>query len=148
MENDFQEKNQDFGIISNRVAYYYKNIFNVEIVSLLYRKKNSERVKRVMQNGKMYLVELTNGYTAFGEKTRLARRIPEVGFIARIAKEEKEHNKTINDYIKEFTENGIYFDGKTIPQFIDTIEDVEKANEKKAEKAEKTEKAKTDKKTK
>lgn len=50
MENDFQEKNQDFGIISNRIAYYYKNIFNVEIVSLLYRKKNSERVKRVMQN--------------------------------------------------------------------------------------------------
>ena len=50
MENDFQEKNQDFGIISNRIAYYYKNIFNVEIISLLYRKKNSESVKRVMQN--------------------------------------------------------------------------------------------------
>ena len=111
-------------------------------------KSYQETIKRVMQNGKMYLVELTNGYTAFGEKTRLARRIPEVGFIARIAKEEKEHNKTINDYIKEFTENGIYFDGKTIPEFIDTIEDGEKANEKKAEKAEKTEKAKTDKKTK
>ena len=104
-------------------------------------KSYRETIKRIMQNGKLYLVELADGYTAFCEKSRLARRIPEVGFIARIAKEEKEQNKTINDYIKEFTENGIYFDGKTIPQFIDTIEDVEKANEKKAEKAEKTEKA-------
>lgn len=50
MENDFQEKNQNFGIISNRIAYYYKNIFNIEIVSLLYKKKNSEKIRRIMQN--------------------------------------------------------------------------------------------------
>lgn len=111
-------------------------------------KRYRETVKRIMQNGKLYLVELADGYTAFCEKSRLARRIPEVGFIARIAKEEKEQNKTTNDYIQEFVANGIYFDGKTIPQFIDTIEDVEKVNEKKVEKTEKTEKTETDKKTK
>ena len=35
-------------------------------------------------------------------------------------KEEKEQNKKVEDYIKEFKENGIIFDGKTIPEFIDT----------------------------
>ncbi len=50
MENNFQEKSQNFGIISNRIAYYYKNIFNIEIVSLLYKKKNSEKIKKIMQN--------------------------------------------------------------------------------------------------
>lgn len=39
---------------------------------------------------------------------------------SRIAKEEKEQNKKVEDYIKEFKENGIIFDGKTIPEFIDT----------------------------
>lgn len=102
-------------------------------------KTYQDTIKRIMQNGKLYQVELSDGYTAFLEKTRLARRVPEIGFIARIAKEEKEGNKTLKDYIKEFKENGIACDGKTIPQFIDTIEDVKAREEKEAEKAKKTE---------
>lgn len=98
-------------------------------------KSYQETIKRVMQNGRLYQVELADGYTAFLENTRLARRVPEIGFIARIAKEEKEGNKTLNDYIKEFKQNGISFDGKTIPQFIDTIEDVKARQEKEAKKA-------------
>lgn len=112
-------------------------------------KSYQDTIKRVMQNGRLYQVELNDGYTAFLEKTRLARRVPEVGFIARIAKEEKEGNKTLEMYLKEFKENGIAFDGKTIPQFIDTIEDVKAREEKEAEKAKKAEtKDKTSKETK
>lgn len=102
-------------------------------------KTYQDTIKRIMQNGKLYQVELSDGYTAFLEKTRLARRVPEIGFIARIAKEEKEGNKTLEMYLKEFKENGIACDGKTIPQFIDTIEDVKAREEKEAEKAKKTE---------
>jgi hypothetical protein len=107
-----------------------------------------DAVKRVMQNGRLYLVELNKDYTAFGETSRLARRVPEVGYIARIATEEKANGYDTEHYIKEFKQNGIAFDGKTIPQFIDTIEDVkakaEKEAEKEAKKAEKETKTKTE----
>ena len=52
---------------------------------------------------------------------------------SKIAKEEKEQNKKLDDYIKEFKENGIAFDGKSIPEFIDTIKDVKARKEKEAE---------------
>ena len=46
------------------------------------------------------------------------------GYESTIGNVEKEQNKKLEDYIKEFKENKISFDGKTIPEFIDTIEDV------------------------
>lgn len=101
-------------------------------------KSYQNAIKKIMQNGRLYQVELTDGYTAFGENTRLARRVPEIGYIARIATEEKESGKKLEDYIKEFKANGIAFDGKSIPQFIDTIEDVKAREEKEANKTEKT----------
>lgn len=45
-----QERNEKFSIISNRIAYYYKEVFNIEIVSLLYKKKIAENFKKTEKN--------------------------------------------------------------------------------------------------
>lgn len=42
-----QQRNEKFSIISNRIAYYYKEVFNVEIVSLLYKKEVAERIQKM-----------------------------------------------------------------------------------------------------
>lgn len=88
-------------------------------------------IKTITQEGRIYTVELNDGYTCYNEKSRKARRVPEIGFIARIATEQKGNEKANEEYLKEFKANGIWSDGKNIPEFIDTIEDV-KAREAKA----------------
>lgn len=97
-------------------------------------KKYRDAVKSIKDDGRIYLVELNKDYTAFGQTKRYARSIPEIGFIARVATEEKELGKGYNDYIKEFKENKIVFDGKTIPTFIDIADKKQKEEAKKAEK--------------
>lgn len=79
-----------------------------------------DTIEKVEKKGSYYFITFSKDYTAFCEKERIARSVSEVQWFSRIAKEEKELNKTLNDYIKEFKENGIIFDGKTIPEFIDT----------------------------
>lgn len=91
-------------------------------------------IKKIMSAGRYYEVEMNDGYKSLGQAKRIARRVPEIGFIARCAIEEK-NGKGYNDYVKEFKENNIAFDGIKIPQFIDTKEDKVKAEEK-AKKAE------------
>ncbi len=110
-------------------------------------KNYREMISKVIKEGKLYRVVLADDITCFGQKERMARTNPEIGAIARWAKEEKE-GKTLDAWFKEFKENGIAFDGKTVPEFIDTIEDVKKAEEKKAEAEKKAEekKAKAEKK--
>jgi len=81
-------------------------------------------IKTITQEGRIYTVELNDGYTCYNEKSRKARRVPEIGFIARVATEQKGNEKANEEYLKEFKANGIWSDGKTIPEFIDTIEDV------------------------
>lgn len=88
-------------------------------------------IKTITQEGRIYTVELNDGYTCYNEKSRKARRVPEIGFIARVATEQKGNEKANEEYLKEFKANGIWSDGKNIPEFIDTIEDV-KAREAKA----------------
>ena len=85
-----------------------------------------ETIGKVEKEGNLYYITFSKDYTAFGQKERKARKVTEVLWYSRIAKEEKEQNKTITDYIKEFKENGIAFDGKTIPEFIDTKKDLAK----------------------
>lgn len=99
-------------------------------------KSYQNAIKTIKSVGRYYIVEMSEGYTCMGMSSRVARRVPEIGFIARCATEEK-LGKGYNDYVKEFTENKIAFDGKAIPQFIDTLEDVKKNNEKAKVKAEK-----------
>lgn len=89
---------------------------------------------KVEKEGSIYYITFAEGYTAFGQKERKARKITEVLWYSKIAMEEKEQNKKLEDYLKEFKENGIAFDGKTIPEFIDTIKDVKARKEKEAEK--------------
>lgn len=79
-----------------------------------------DTIEKVEKKGSYYFITFSKDYTAFCEKERIARSVSEVQWFSRIAKEEKELNKTLNDYIKEFKENEIIFDGKTIPEFIDT----------------------------
>ena len=88
-------------------------------------------IKKITQEGRIYTVELNDGFTCYNEKVRKARRVPEIGFIARVATEQKGNEKANEEYLKEFKANGIWSDGKNIPEFIDTIEDV-KAKEEKA----------------
>lgn len=87
-------------------------------------------IKKITQEGRIYTVELNDGYTCYTEKVRKARRVPEIGFIARVATEQKDEKKTVEEYLKEFKANGIWSDGKTIPEFIDTVEDVKTKQEK------------------
>lgn len=88
-------------------------------------KKNGyeKALGKITKMGTIYIIEFAEGYTAFGEKIRKARRLAEVQWYSRIATEEKNTGKSVKDYLIEFKENGIIFDGKTIPEFIDTVED-------------------------
>lgn len=88
-------------------------------------------IKKITQEGRIYTIELADGYTCYNEKVRKARRVPEIGFIARVATEQKGNEKSNEEYLKEFKANGIWFEGNNIPEFIDTVEDV-KAREAKA----------------
>jgi len=97
-------------------------------------------IKSVIKEGKIYVITFNDGYTAFLSKTRKARTIGEVVWLSRIATEEKEKGYDLKHYIEEFKENNIAFDGKTIPEFIDTVEQVEKRKAKEAKEAEKQEK--------
>ena len=96
-------------------------------------------IKKVIKEGKEYVITFNEGYTAFLSKTRKARTIGEVVWLSRIATDEKANGYDLAHYIKEFKENKIAFDGKTIPEFIDTIEQVEKRKAKaEADKAKET----------
>jgi len=90
-------------------------------------------IKKITQEGRIYTVELNDGYTCYNEKVRKARRVPEIGFIARVATEQKGNEKANEEYLKEFKANGIWFEGNKIPEYIDTVEDV-KARQEKAKK--------------
>ena len=92
-----------------------------------------QTLEKVEKEGNMYYITFADGYTAFCQKQRKARKLTEVLWYSKIAKEEKEQNKTLADYIEEFKTNNIDFDGKTIPEFIDKKENA-KTQSKKVEK--------------
>lgn len=48
--NLFTERDNNFGIISNKTAYYYSKVFNIEIVSLLYKKKVADQINNIMKS--------------------------------------------------------------------------------------------------
>ena len=79
-----------------------------------------QAIEKVEKEGNLYYITFAEGYTAFLQKERKARKFTEIKWYLKIAKEEKEQNKKLEDYINEFKANKILFDGKTIPEFIDT----------------------------
>ena len=115
-----------------------------EMVDRCYSKvKGYEKsIKSVIKEGKEYVITFNDGYTAFLSNVRKARTIGEVVWLSKIATEEKEKGYDLAHYIKEFKENKIAFDGKTIPEYIDTIEQVEKRKAK--EEAQKAKETKTE----
>ena len=48
--NFFTERDNNFGIISNKIAYYYNKVFNIEIMSLLYKKKIAAQINDMMKS--------------------------------------------------------------------------------------------------
>lgn len=100
-------------------------------------------IKSVIKEGKIYTITFNTGYTAFLSNVRKARTIGEVVWLSKIATDEKANGYDLAHYIKEFKENKIAFDGKTIPEFIDTIEQVEKRKAKAEADAKKAEETKT-----
>lgn len=99
-------------------------------------------IKKVVKEGKEYVITFNEGYTAFLSNVRKARTIGEVVWLSRIATDEKANGYDLKHYIEEFKQNNIAFDGKTIPEYIDTIEQVEKRKAK--EEAQKAKEAKTE----
>lgn len=99
-------------------------------------------IKKVIKEGKEYVITFNEGYTAFLSNTRKARTIGEVVWLSRIATDEKANGYDLKHYIEEFKQNNIAFDGKTIPEYIDTIEQVEKRKAK--EEAQKAKEVKTE----
>ena len=83
-------------------------------------------IKSVIKEGKIYTITFNEGYTAFLSNVRKARTIGEVIWLSKIATDEKVNGYDLEHYIEEFKQNKIYFDGKTIPEFIDTIDKVNK----------------------
>jgi len=103
-------------------------------------KKYAEAVAKVEDDGKEYIITFAEGYSAFGQKTRKAKNIPGVMWYSKVATEEKADGKLdMEKWSTYFKENNVVWDGKNIPEYILTKEQIEKANTKKAEKTEKTE---------
>lgn len=105
---------------------YTKDIEKVDVTKEMKNKcfkktKGYENtIGKVEKEGTIYYITFAEGYTAFGQKERKARKVTEVMWYSKIATEEKEKGFNLESTLKEFKDNGIIFDGKTIPEFIDT----------------------------
>ncbi len=89
-------------------------------------KHYEKSIKKVTKEGNIYVIEFAEGYTAFTKKIRKARKIGELKWYSQIATEEKTNGYDLNHYIEEFKQNNIVFNGKDIPEFIDTKKDLAK----------------------
>ncbi len=97
-------------------------------------KKYAEAIAKVEKEGSVYEITFNEGYTIFGQKTRKAKNIPGIMWYSRIATEEKEEGKfDIEKWRKYFTENKVVWDGKNIPEYILTQEQIDKENKPKKE---------------
>ena len=65
----------------------------------------------------------------FGQKTRKAKNIAGIMWYSRIATEEKEEGKfNFEKWKKNFNDNKIVWDGKNIPEYILTQEQIDREN--------------------
>lgn len=101
-------------------------------------KKYANAIAKVMKVGSEYVITFTEGYTIFGQTERKAKNIPGIMWYSRIATEEKEEGKfDMAKWTKYFNENKVVWDGKNIPEYILTQEQIDgktkKAKEPKTE---------------
>lgn len=45
-----EQKNEKFALASNRIAYYYEKVFNVEIITLFYKRNKNKSSKKLVSN--------------------------------------------------------------------------------------------------
>ena len=131
--------------LNEKNANLTKEDVTQEMIDRCYSKVNGydNSIKVVVKEGKIYNITFNDGYTAFLSKTRKARTIGEVVWLSKIATDEKANGYDLAHYIEEFKQNKIAFDGKNIPEFIDTIEQVETRKAKEEANTKKTEQVET-----
>lgn len=94
-------------------------------------KKYMDSISRVTKEGSVYEITFAEGYTIFNQKTRRARNIPGIMWYSRIASEEKAEGKfNFEKWATYFTENKVVWNGKDIPEFIETKEQIKARKEK------------------
>lgn len=101
-----------------------------EDITIIIKNRISQKyqpsIKKVLKYKKLYKIYFNFGYTAFLANVRYARHLGEVQWLSKIATEEQKYKYTLEHYIEEFKRNKINFDGKNIPIFIDTYEQIRK----------------------
>lgn len=95
-----------------------------EFMKIRYDEKWKYSVKKVLKYKKLYKVYFCFGYTAFGEEYRYAENIAGVKWYSKVATLERENG--LEYWIKWLNNSHIVWDGKTIPRFIYTAEQVQK----------------------
>lgn len=90
-------------------------------------KKYVNAIHKVTKDGSIYEITFEEEYTIFGQKTRKAKNISSIMWYSRIATEEKEEGKfDFEKWKKFFTESKIVWDGKNIPEYILTQEQIDR----------------------
>lgn len=93
-------------------------------------KKYMNAIAKVTKDGSIYEITFAEGYTIFGQTKRKAKNIFGIMWYSRIATEEKDEGKfDFDKWTKFFTENKIVWDGKNIPEYILTKEQIDRENE-------------------
>lgn len=88
-------------------------------------KKYVNAIEKITKDGSIYEITFAEGYTIFSQTTRKAKDVFGIMWYSRIATEEKEEGKfDIEKWKKYFTENKVVWDGKNIPEYILTQEQI------------------------
>ena len=96
-------------------------------------KKYMDSISKVTKEGSVYEITFAEGYTIFGQKTRKCRNIPGIMWYSKIATEEKEEGKfNFEKWKNYFIENKVVWDGKNIPEYIETKQQIKARKEKEA----------------
>lgn len=83
-------------------------------------------IKKVLKYKKLYKIYFCFGYTAFGEEFRYANNIAGVKWYSKVATLEREYSYGFDYWKHWLNTHNIVWDGKNIPTFIYTEEQVKK----------------------
>lgn len=90
-------------------------------------KKYMNAIAKVTKDGSVYEITFAEGYTIFNQTSRKAKNIAGIMWYSRIATEEKEEGKfDFEKWKKNFNDSKIVWDGKNIPEYILTQEQIDR----------------------